>query len=173
MFISILINIKTETTGKSHISLFCRFMKTPDEIMSGRTDRLEHLESQELDEQIYQEDECWRELVHRLCGSVGEASARMAGTVWEAKQQHRSSTRGRRLAWRSCRTWSTLTKQTSRLKWCWQKSKGEKAWTYALLHCCYNVSLEFFLSFWFVSVLGVFLLFFSLINMQFDFPYLT
>ncbi|KAG8513779.1 Transcription factor ETV6 [Galemys pyrenaicus] len=35
-----------------------RFMKTPDEIMSGRTDRLEHLESQELDEQIYQEDEC-------------------------------------------------------------------------------------------------------------------
>ncbi|EQB78994.1 transcription factor ETV6 [Camelus ferus] len=39
---------------------FCsaRFMKTPDEIMSGRTDRLEHLESQELDEQIYQEDEC-------------------------------------------------------------------------------------------------------------------
>lgn len=58
MFISILINIKTETTGKSHISLFCRFMKTPDEIMSGRTDRLEHLESQELDEQIYQEDEC-------------------------------------------------------------------------------------------------------------------
>lgn len=33
-------------------------MKTPDEIMSGRTDRLEHLESQELDEQIYQEDEC-------------------------------------------------------------------------------------------------------------------
>ncbi|XP_069905487.1 transcription factor ETV6 isoform X2 [Oryctolagus cuniculus] len=38
--------------------LLFRFMKTPDEIMSGRTDRLEHLESQELDEQIYQEDEC-------------------------------------------------------------------------------------------------------------------
>lgn len=36
---------------------FHRFMKTPDEIMSGRTDRLEHLESQELDEQMYQEDE--------------------------------------------------------------------------------------------------------------------
>jgi hypothetical protein len=32
-------------------------MKTPDEIMSGRTDRLEHLESQVLDEQTYQEDE--------------------------------------------------------------------------------------------------------------------
>ncbi|XP_031239485.1 transcription factor ETV6 [Mastomys coucha] len=38
--------------------LLFRFMKTPDEIMSGRTDRLEHLESQELDEQTYQEDEC-------------------------------------------------------------------------------------------------------------------
>lgn len=38
--------------------LLFRFMKTPDEIMSGRTDRLEHLESQELDEQAYQEDEC-------------------------------------------------------------------------------------------------------------------
>ncbi|OXB65569.1 hypothetical protein ASZ78_016633 [Callipepla squamata] len=38
--------------------LLFRFMKTPDEIMSGRTDRLEHLESQALDEQIYQEDEC-------------------------------------------------------------------------------------------------------------------
>lgn len=33
-------------------------MKTPEEIMSGRTDRLEHLESQELDETMYQEDEC-------------------------------------------------------------------------------------------------------------------
>lgn len=58
-------------------------MKTPDEIMSGRTDRLEHLESQELDEQTYQEDECWRELVHRLCVSMGETSAWMAGTIWE------------------------------------------------------------------------------------------
>lgn len=41
--------------------LLFRFMKTPDEIMSGRTDRLEHLETQALDEpvsQIYQEDEC-------------------------------------------------------------------------------------------------------------------
>ncbi|KAG9472243.1 hypothetical protein GDO78_020589 [Eleutherodactylus coqui] len=38
--------------------LLFRFMKTPDEIMSGRTDRLEHLESQELDEQVYQEDDC-------------------------------------------------------------------------------------------------------------------
>lgn len=40
------------------LSSFCRFMKTPDEIMSGRTDRLEHLESQELDEQMYQEEDC-------------------------------------------------------------------------------------------------------------------
>ncbi|KAM9313374.1 transcription factor ETV6-like [Gastrophryne carolinensis] len=38
--------------------LLFRFMKTPDEIMSGRTDRLEHLESQELDESMFQEDEC-------------------------------------------------------------------------------------------------------------------
>ncbi|XP_068133451.1 transcription factor ETV6-like isoform X2 [Hyperolius riggenbachi] len=38
--------------------LLFRFMKTPEEIMSGRTDRLEHLESQELDESMYQEDEC-------------------------------------------------------------------------------------------------------------------
>uniref|UniRef100_A0A8C5PL86 Transcription factor ETV6 n=1 Tax=Leptobrachium leishanense TaxID=445787 RepID=A0A8C5PL86_9ANUR len=38
--------------------LLFRFMKTPEEIMSGRTDRLEHLESQELDEQMFQEDEC-------------------------------------------------------------------------------------------------------------------
>ncbi|CAJ0949841.1 unnamed protein product [Ranitomeya imitator] len=34
-------------------------LQTPDEIMSGsRTDRLEHLESQELDEQMFQEDDC-------------------------------------------------------------------------------------------------------------------
>ncbi|XP_043944109.1 transcription factor ETV6 [Protopterus annectens] len=38
--------------------LLFRFMKTPDEIMSGRTDRLEHLESQELDEQLFQDDDC-------------------------------------------------------------------------------------------------------------------
>ena len=132
------------------VSVFFRFMKTPDEIMSGRTDRLEHLESQALDEQIYQEDECWRELVHHLCGFMWETSAWMAGTVWEGKQPHRSSSGGLRLAWRPCRTWSTLTKQTNRQKWCWQKSKWEKAWTYALLHCSYQVSLKFFLSFWFV-----------------------
>lgn len=53
-----LVKIKAETLRNALVSLFCRFMKTPDEIMSGRTDRLEHLESQELDEQIYQEDEC-------------------------------------------------------------------------------------------------------------------
>lgn len=140
--------------GNPLVSLFCRFMKTPDEIMSGRTDRLEHLESQALDEQTYQEDECWRELVLRLCGSMGETSAQMAGTVWEGKEQHRSSTWSRHLAWRPSRTWSTLTKQTNRWKWCQQRSKGEKAWTYALLHCSYKVSHKFFLSFWFVSVLG-------------------
>ncbi|XP_039625413.1 transcription factor ETV6 isoform X1 [Polypterus senegalus] len=37
--------------------LLFRFMKTPDEIMSGRTDRLEHLES-DLDDQMYVEEEC-------------------------------------------------------------------------------------------------------------------
>lgn len=79
---------------------------------------------------------------------------------WEGKQQHRSSTWGHCLAWRPRRTWSTLTKQTHRQKWCWQESQGEKAWTYALLHCSYKVSLEFFLSFWFVSVLGFFCHFF-------------
>lgn len=34
-----------------------RFMKTPDEIMSGQTDRLEHLES-DTDDQIYIKEEC-------------------------------------------------------------------------------------------------------------------
>lgn len=34
-----------------------RFMKTPDEIMNGQTDRLEHLES-DTDEQIYIKEEC-------------------------------------------------------------------------------------------------------------------
>ncbi|XP_053506182.1 transcription factor ETV6 isoform X2 [Ictalurus furcatus] len=37
--------------------LLFRFMKTPDEIMSGQTDRLEHLES-DLDDQIYIKEEC-------------------------------------------------------------------------------------------------------------------
>ncbi|XP_041112938.1 transcription factor ETV6-like isoform X3 [Polyodon spathula] len=37
--------------------LLFRFMKTPDEIMSGRTDRLEHLES-DLDDQLYVEEGC-------------------------------------------------------------------------------------------------------------------
>ncbi|XP_023671041.2 transcription factor ETV6 isoform X2 [Paramormyrops kingsleyae] len=37
--------------------LLFRFMKTPDEIMSGQTDRLEHLES-DLDEQTYVKEEC-------------------------------------------------------------------------------------------------------------------
>lgn len=139
--------MKIRALRNALVSLFCRFMKTPDEIMSGRTDRLEHLESQELDEQIYQEDECW-----------------------EGKQEHRSSTWGCRLAWRPRRTWSILTGRSG----AGRKAKGRKqAWTYALLHCSYRVSLEFFLSFWFVSVLGFFCHFFSLINMQFDFPYLT
>lgn len=34
-----------------------RFMKTPDEIMNGQTDRLEHMES-DTDEQIYIKEEC-------------------------------------------------------------------------------------------------------------------
>lgn len=33
-------------------------MKTPDEIMSGQTDRLEHIES-DTDDQIYIKEECW------------------------------------------------------------------------------------------------------------------
>ncbi|XP_030629994.1 transcription factor ETV6 isoform X2 [Chanos chanos] len=37
--------------------LLFRFMKTPDEIMSGQTDRLEHLES-DTDDQVYVKEEC-------------------------------------------------------------------------------------------------------------------
>ncbi|XP_068162866.1 transcription factor ETV6 [Antennarius striatus] len=37
--------------------LLFRFMKTPDEIMNGQTDRLEHMES-DTDEQIYIKEEC-------------------------------------------------------------------------------------------------------------------
>lgn len=39
-------------------------MKTPDEIMNGQTERLEHLES-DIDEQTYIKEECWgiRELL--------------------------------------------------------------------------------------------------------------
>ncbi|KAG5830689.1 hypothetical protein ANANG_G00313300 [Anguilla anguilla] len=37
--------------------LLFRFMKTPDEIMSGQTDRLEHLES-DLDDTMYVKEEC-------------------------------------------------------------------------------------------------------------------
>ncbi|KAJ8245616.1 hypothetical protein GJAV_G00272660 [Gymnothorax javanicus] len=37
--------------------LLFRFMKTPDEIMSGQTDRLEHLES-DLDDSMYVKEEC-------------------------------------------------------------------------------------------------------------------
>ncbi|XP_059366511.1 transcription factor ETV6-like isoform X2 [Carassius carassius] len=37
--------------------LLFRFMKTPDEIMSGQTERLEHLES-DTDDQIYVKEEC-------------------------------------------------------------------------------------------------------------------
>lgn len=46
--------------GKSQlVSLtpLTRFMKTPDEIMNGQTDRLEHMES-DTDEQIYIKEEC-------------------------------------------------------------------------------------------------------------------
>eukprot|EP00062_Callorhinchus_milii_P024624 gi/632984729/ref/XP_007909287.1/ PREDICTED: transcription factor ETV6 [Callorhinchus milii] len=38
--------------------LLFRFMKTPDEILNSRSDRLEHLESQEMEEPLYQDDEC-------------------------------------------------------------------------------------------------------------------
>ncbi|CAN9508316.1 unnamed protein product [Ophioblennius macclurei] len=38
--------------------LLFRFMKTPDEIMNGQTDRLEHLEADDTDEQIYIKEEC-------------------------------------------------------------------------------------------------------------------
>lgn len=37
--------------------LLFRFMKTPDEIMNGQTERLEHLES-DTDEQVYIKEEC-------------------------------------------------------------------------------------------------------------------
>lgn len=39
------------------VLLFIRFIKTPDEIMNGQTDRLEHMES-DIDEQIYIKEEC-------------------------------------------------------------------------------------------------------------------
>lgn len=35
-----------------------RFMKTPDEIVNSRADRLEHLECQEMEEPLYQDEEC-------------------------------------------------------------------------------------------------------------------
>ncbi|XP_029969523.1 transcription factor ETV6 [Salarias fasciatus] len=38
--------------------LLFRFMKTPDEIMNGQTDRLERLEADDADEQIYIKEEC-------------------------------------------------------------------------------------------------------------------
>lgn len=38
-------------------------MKTPDEIMSGQTERLEHLES-DTDDQIYIKEECWALATH-------------------------------------------------------------------------------------------------------------
>lgn len=46
----------TELIFKGLFSAF-RFMKTPDEIMNGQTDRLEHMES-DTDEQIYIKEEC-------------------------------------------------------------------------------------------------------------------
>lgn len=90
----------------------------------------------------------------------GRTISPTVGTAWEGKQQRRSRTWGRRFAWRPRRTWSTLTKQTNRQKWCWQESKGEKAWTYALLHCSYKVSLEFFSFFLVCFSFGGFLSFF-------------
>lgn len=50
----------TGSTGIMFKGLFFpafRFMKTPDEIMNGQTDRLEHMES-DTDEQIYIKEEC-------------------------------------------------------------------------------------------------------------------
>ncbi|XP_067856081.1 transcription factor ETV6-like isoform X2 [Heptranchias perlo] len=38
--------------------LLFRFMKTPDEILNSRSDRLEHLECQEMEEPLYQDEEC-------------------------------------------------------------------------------------------------------------------
>ncbi|XP_078060902.1 transcription factor ETV6-like [Mustelus asterias] len=38
--------------------LLFRFMKTPDEIVNSRADRLEHLECQEMEEPLYQDEEC-------------------------------------------------------------------------------------------------------------------
>ncbi|XP_067907200.1 transcription factor ETV6-like isoform X2 [Heterodontus francisci] len=38
--------------------LLFRFMKTPDEIVNSRSDRLEHLECQEMEEPLYQDEEC-------------------------------------------------------------------------------------------------------------------
>lgn len=52
--------VKTEVSVNDQtcfLVAFTRFMKTPDEIMNGQTDRLEHLES-DTDEQIYIKEEC-------------------------------------------------------------------------------------------------------------------
>ncbi|GCC19053.1 hypothetical protein chiPu_0020958 [Chiloscyllium punctatum] len=38
--------------------LLFRFMKTPDEIVNSRSDRLEHFECQEMEEPLYQDEEC-------------------------------------------------------------------------------------------------------------------
>lgn len=43
--------IFTNVIKRSLFATFTRFMKTPDEIMNGQTERLEHLES-DTDEQI-------------------------------------------------------------------------------------------------------------------------
>lgn len=50
-----------------------RFMKTPDEIMNGQTDRLEHMES-DTDEQIYIKEECWGTLGKRVLATTTTAA---------------------------------------------------------------------------------------------------
>lgn len=58
-------------------------MKTPDEIMNGQTDRLEHLES-DTDEQIYIKEECWGTLgkrVHKLLTTTTTTTSTITTTT--------------------------------------------------------------------------------------------
>ena len=63
------------------VFLLNRFMKTPDEIMNGQTDRLEHLESDSY-EQPYIKEEC--------IGTLGKRVHELAADAFQ-KQPEQSS----------------------------------------------------------------------------------
>lgn len=111
-----------------------RFMKTPDEIMNGQTDRLEHMES-DTDEQIYIKEECWGALGKRVYELI-TTSATTTSTASNAFQKQPEQS-----LWQNKSAWMVVRPDIWVLPWDLKKVKKTASIVFIWLNRVFKWSL--------------------------------